>query len=91
MTFRSTQERTFIKIFLPEDTTIVDRELNATDISEATYNILSEWFKTQHPTKAYEDLLKSLAEVKLNLLVEELKGIVERERTTRDVGKCHSV
>ena len=73
---------------LREDTTIVDRELyaNATNISAATYNILSEWFKTQqHPTKAYEDLVQSLGEVRLNLLIEDLKGIVEGKKKKQPV------
>ena len=71
-----------------ENTPIVDKELNATNISEATYNILIEWLKKQQdPAKAYEDLYQSLREIQLNQLAEDLKGIVKSERTNSDLGK----
>ena len=66
----------------------MDKALNDTSISDATYNILSEWFKRQeNKTKAYKDLLQSLRNSKLNLLVEDLKENVEGDRTKSNLGK----
>ena len=71
-----------------ENTPIADKELNATNISGATYSILNEWFQRQQgPAKAYKYLCQSLREIHLNLLAEDLKGIVEDEITKSDLGK----
>ena len=73
---------------LPEDKYTVNKELNETNISEATYNILNEWFKRQQDkARAYHDLCQSLREILLNLLAEDLKEIVEDEITKSDLGK----